>query len=96
MCWIFRIVRWIIYRRAHTPQLFSTRNAFSNGGVYEDPATGASTPVLAGYLRAIAWPHAGCIVVYQGDDIGVSLPLYGDISAKPGASILVSGTARVM
>jgi hypothetical protein len=38
--------------------------------VYEDPATGAATAALAGYLREIDWPHGGKIEVIQGEDMG--------------------------
>ena len=38
---------------AKSPVLFHTRNPFASGGVYEDPATGAATAALAGYLRDI-------------------------------------------
>ena len=95
---LMRQAGWVtvLLGHAHTPQFFSTRNAFAYGGVYEDPATGASTAALAGYLRDIAWLHAGRIVVHQGDDMGVPCRLHAEISATPGASIRVSGTARVM
>ena len=33
-------------------RLLHTRNAFASGGVLEDPATGAATAALAGYLLA--------------------------------------------
>jgi predicted PhzF superfamily epimerase YddE/YHI9 len=48
----------ICFAYAETPQLFHTRNPFASGGVYEDPATGAATAALAGYLRDIDWPQA--------------------------------------
>ncbi|TIQ53947.1 PhzF family phenazine biosynthesis protein, partial [Mesorhizobium sp.] len=41
----------ILLAFAETPRLFHTRNPFASGGVYEDPATGASTAAFAGYLR---------------------------------------------
>lgn len=81
---------------AETPQLFHTRNPFASGGVYEDPATGAATAALAGYLRDLAWPHGGTIDVVQGEDMGMLSKLRADISPTPGSSIRVSGTARVM
>ncbi|MES2940609.1 MAG: PhzF family phenazine biosynthesis protein [Pseudomonadota bacterium] len=81
---------------AETPQLLHTRNAFAYGGVYEDPATGASTAALAGYLRELGWPHGGHIELRQGDDMGVPCRLRADITPEPGASIRVSGVARVM
>ena len=39
---------------ADTPRLFHTRNPFASGGVYEDPATGASTSPPAA-CRASRW-----------------------------------------
>jgi len=86
----------ILLGHAETPQRFHTRNPFAYGGVYEDPATGASTAALAGHLRDIGWPHGGRIDVHQGDDMGVPSRLRAEITASPGASIRVSGTARFM
>jgi PhzF family phenazine biosynthesis protein len=86
----------ILFAHAETPQLFQTRNAFAYGGVYEDPATGAGTAALAGYLRDIAWPHMGAIDVVQGEDMGMRSLLRAEISPTSGASISVSGTARIM
>ncbi len=86
----------ILLAYAETPQLFHTRNPFASGGVYEDPATGAATAALAGYLRDIAWPHGGHIDVVQGEDMGRRSRLRVDISPVPGGSIRVSGTARIM
>jgi PhzF family phenazine biosynthesis protein len=79
---------------AETPRLLHTRNAFASGGVYEDPATGAATAALAGYLRDIAWPHGGVIDVIQGEDMGVRSLLRAGIPPMPGSPIRVSGTAR--
>jgi len=81
---------------AETPSLFHTRNAFASGGVLEDPATGAATAALGGYLRDLGWPHGGTIAVRQGDDMGAPSRLRADIPAAPGTSIRVSGLARVM
>ena len=81
---------------AETPQLFHTRNAFAYGGVYEDPATGAATAALAGYLRDIQWPHKGSLEIIQGQDMGMRSLLRADFSSEIGSSIRVSGTARVM
>lgn len=86
----------ILLAYAETPQLFHTRNPFASGGVYEDPATGAATAALAGYLRDIAWPHGGVIDIVQGEDMGMRSRLRAEISPIPGSSIRVSGTARVM
>lgn len=81
---------------AETPQLFHTRNPFASGGVYEDPATGAATAALAGYLRDIDWPHNGVIDIVQGEDMGMRSLLKAEILPEPGSSIRVSGTARLM
>ena len=81
---------------AETPRLLHTRNPFASGGVYEDPATGAATAALAGYLRDIAWPHGGAIDVVQGEDMGMLSRLRAAIPPAPGSSIRVSGTARLM
>lgn len=81
---------------AETPQRFHTRNPFASGGVYEDPATGAATAALGGYLRDIGWPHGGVIEVVQGEDMGMRSRLRAEISPAPGSSIRVSGTARIM
>jgi PhzF family phenazine biosynthesis protein len=86
----------IVLAHAETAQLFHTRNPFASGGVYEDPATGAATAALAGYLRDIAWPHGGVIDVVQGEDMGMLSRLRANISPTPGSSIRVSGSARVM
>lgn len=86
----------ILLAYAETPRLFHTRNPFASGGVYEDPATGASTAAFAGYLRDIGWPHGGAIDVVQGEDMGVRSRLHADIAPEIGSSIRVSGTARMM
>jgi PhzF family phenazine biosynthesis protein len=75
---------------------FDTRNAFAYGGVPEDPATGASTAALAGYLRDLKWPHGGRIEIVQGEDMGVRSLLRAEFSDVPGSSVRVSGTARTM
>jgi len=79
---------------AETPRLFHTRNPFASGGVYEDPATGAATAALAGYLRDLDWPHGGAIAVVQGEDMRSRSLLHADIPAARGSSIRVSGMAR--
>jgi PhzF family phenazine biosynthesis protein len=86
----------ILLVHSETPRLFHTRNPFASGGVYEDPATGAATAAFAGYLRDIGWSHGGAIDVVQGEDMGLRSLLHADISAEPGSSIRVSGTARMM
>jgi PhzF family phenazine biosynthesis protein len=86
----------ILLAFAESGQTFHTRNAFASGGVYEDPATGAATAALAGYLRDIAWPHQGTIDIVQGEDMGQRSRLRAEFSPVPGSSIRVSGTARLM
>jgi PhzF family phenazine biosynthesis protein len=81
---------------AENQQRFHARNPFASGGVYEDPATGAAAAALAGYLRDIGWPHGGAIDILQGDDMDVPSRLHAEITAEKGASIRISGTARVM
>jgi PhzF family phenazine biosynthesis protein len=79
---------------AERARLFHTRNPFASGGVYEDPATGAGTAALAGYLRDLGWPHGGAIDVVQGEDMGMRSLLHAEIGAETGGSVRVSGTAR--
>jgi len=86
----------IVLAWAEHERLFHTRNAFASGGVLEDPATGAATAALAGYLRDIGWPHGGRIEVVQGEDMGMRSLLGAEIGAGAGASIRVAGTARMM
>jgi PhzF family phenazine biosynthesis protein len=81
---------------AESARLFHTRNPFASGGVLEDPATGAGTAALAGYLRDLGWPHGGAIDVVQGEDMGMRSRLHADIGDAPGSSIRVAGTARFM
>jgi PhzF family phenazine biosynthesis protein len=81
---------------AESDHLFHTRNPFASGGVYEDPATGAATAALAGYLRDLRWPHDGDIDLVQGEDMGMRSRLRAEIPPTPGSSIRVSGTARVI
>jgi PhzF family phenazine biosynthesis protein len=81
---------------AENARLFHTRNPFASGGVLEDPATGAGTAALAGYLRDLGWPHGGAIDVVQGEDMGMRSRLHADIGENPGSSIRVAGTARFM
>lgn len=86
----------VVLAWAEGPQRFHTRNPFASGGVHEDPATGAGTAALAGYLRDIGWPHGGRIEVVQGEDIGMRSRLTAEIGSEAGGSIRVSGTARML
>jgi PhzF family phenazine biosynthesis protein len=84
----------VVLAWAESGTLFHTRNPFASGGVYEDPATGAGTAALAGYLRDLGWPHGGAIDIVQGEDMGMRSRLRADIGLDQGGSIRVSGTAR--
>ena len=86
----------VVLAYAETPRLFHTRNPFASGGVYEDPATGAATAALAGYLRDLDWPHGGSIEIVQGEDMGSRSRITAEIPPERGSSIRVSGTARMM
>ncbi len=81
---------------AKSPVLFHTRNPFASGGVYEDPATGAATAALAGYLRDINWPHNGKIDIVQGEDMGYKSLIHAEFGSVAGESIRVSGAVRVL
>ncbi|MDR6432587.1 PhzF family phenazine biosynthesis protein [Brucella pseudogrignonensis] len=86
----------ILLVHAETPTRFHSRNPFASGGVYEDPATGASTAAFAAYLRDLGWPHGGAIEVLQGEDMGIPCHLRAEIGHIRGESIRLSGTARLM
>jgi len=81
---------------AEGPQTFHSRNAFAAGGVYEDPATGAATAALGGYLQSLGWPHGGRIAVLQGEDMGCRSLLDAEIPMQPGGSIRVAGQVRCL
>ncbi len=86
----------VVLAWAEGPRMFHTRNPFAAGGVYEDPATGAGTAALAGYLRDLGWPHGGRIEVVQGEDMGMRSRLTAEISSEPGSSVRILGVARMM
>lgn len=86
----------VLLAYSETAQLFHTRNPFASGGVYEDPATGASTAAFAGCLRDLGWPHGGKISIHQGDDMGSPSRLTAEFSDVTGSSIRVSGRVRMM
>jgi len=86
----------IMLAYAQTARLFHVRNAFAFGGVYEDPATGASAAALGAYLQDLAWGHGGAIDVHQGDDMGVPCRIHVEIGTGPGGAIRLSGAVRFM
>lgn len=85
---------------AETERLFHARNPFASGGVMEDPATGAAAAALGGYLRDLGWPgvagSGGEVSIVQGEDMGMRSLLTVSIPPETGASVRVSGKARVM
>ncbi|MEM8512128.1 PhzF family phenazine biosynthesis protein [Massilia sp. MP_M2] len=86
----------IVLAWAEHDQLFHTRNAFASGGVLEDPATGAATAALAGYLRDLGWSHGGRIEVVQGEDMGMRSLITADFGNDIGGPVRVSGSARML
>ena len=90
----------VVLAWAETDTLFHTRNPFASGGVYEDPATGAGTAALAGYLRDLGWtrnwPQGRAIDIVQGEDMDMRSRLRAEIGVERGGSIRVSGTARFL
>jgi len=81
---------------AETAQKFHSRNPFAFGGVYEDPATGAASAALGGYLRDTGWPYQGHIDIIQGEDMGMRSLIAVEIDTIPGNPIRISGQAREM
>ncbi|MET0423714.1 MAG: PhzF family phenazine biosynthesis isomerase [Actinoplanes sp.] len=72
---------------------FDVRNPFPVGGVYEDPATGASAAAFGGYLRDLLLVEDDATIqLRQGDDQG--RPSRLTVQLTPGeAGVRVSGTA---
>ncbi len=62
-----------------------TRNMFASGGVYEDPATGAASAALIGYLRDIEWLSSNNVEIIQGEDMGRLSKIFANI---PSLSVL--------
>ncbi|HET7346053.1 MAG TPA: PhzF family phenazine biosynthesis protein [Acidobacteriaceae bacterium] len=81
---------------AETERRFHARNPFPEGGIYEDPATGAAAAALGGYLRDLGWLRAGEIEILQGWDMGIPSRLRPEWTEEPGGSVRVSGAARWM
>ncbi|MFT5219791.1 MAG: PhzF family phenazine biosynthesis protein [Gammaproteobacteria bacterium] len=86
----------IMFVFVESSRQFHSRNPFASGGVFEDPATGAASAAFAGYLRDLGWPHQGSINIVQGEDMGLRSIIQAEISAEAGASIRVSGSARII
>ena len=86
----------IVLAWAEHDNLFHTRNAFASGGVLEDPATGAATAALAGYLRDLGWPHGGRIEIVQGEDMGMRSLITAEFTNEIGSPIRVAGSARML
>ncbi len=84
----------IMLVHAASDRQFNVRNAFAVGGIYEDPATGASAAAFAGYLRDLGWPHGGAIDIVQGDDMGSRSLIHAAFGEQRGSAISVSGTVR--
>lgn len=74
--------------------VFHSRNAFASGGVYEDPATGASAAALGGYLRDIGWNGPTSFTILQGEYMGVPSRLSVSYTREAGGSVAVSGETR--
>ncbi len=89
--WVTVLLGW-----AESERVLHTRNAFAYGGVFEDPATGAATAALAGWLRELGRPAQGHVDVIQGEDIapGARSLLSVDYGPAAGSSIRVSGRVR--
>lgn len=81
---------------AATTSRFHARNAFAAGGVFEDAATGAAAAALGGYLRDLGWPHDSNIEIMQGEHMGQPCRPIVTIPDRPGASVRVSGAARLL
>ncbi|MGB7336917.1 MAG: PhzF family phenazine biosynthesis protein [Salaquimonas sp.] len=84
----------VCFGHAESEQLFHVRNAFASGGVLEDPATGAASAALSGYLRDISWNHAGNITFIQGEDMGSRSIIKSHIPPKRGEGIHIHGEVR--
>jgi PhzF family phenazine biosynthesis protein len=61
----------LLHATDDSAKLWSSRNPFPVGGVYEDPATGAAAAAFGGYLRDLGSCVVGDVVlIHQGDDMG--------------------------
>ncbi|MFH7595793.1 PhzF family phenazine biosynthesis isomerase [Streptomyces racemochromogenes] len=80
--------------RRESPTVFHTRNPFPPGGVVEDPATGAASAALGGYLRSLDLVDVPAVLtVHQGVDMGRPSLITVGVPADPAAGIEVTGTA---
>lgn len=80
--------------RRESPTVFHTRNPFPPGGVVEDPATGAASAALGGYLRSLGLVEVPAVLtVHQGVDMGRPSLITVGVPADPAAGIEVTGTA---
>ncbi|WP_079429175.1 PhzF family phenazine biosynthesis protein [Streptomyces katrae] len=80
--------------RRESPTVFHTRNPFPPGGVVEDPATGAASAALGGYLRSLGLVEVPAVLtVHQGVDMGRPSLITVGVPADPTAGIEVTGTA---
>ncbi|MEU8434954.1 PhzF family phenazine biosynthesis isomerase [Streptomyces sp. NPDC029216] len=80
--------------RRESPTVFHTRNPFPPGGVVEDPATGAASAALGGYLRSLGLVEVPAVLtVHQGADMGRPSLITVGVPADPAAGIEVTGTA---
>jgi PhzF family phenazine biosynthesis protein len=74
--------------------VFHARNPFPPGGIVEDPATGAATAALGGYLCELELVALlSTVTVRQGDDIGRPGVLTIGILAEARSGIAVTGAA---
>ncbi|MET8296823.1 PhzF family phenazine biosynthesis isomerase [Streptomyces sp. NPDC005180] len=77
-----------------SPTVFHTRNPFPPGGVVEDPATGAASAALGGYLRELGLVEVPAVLtLHQGVDMGRPSLITVGVPAAPTAGIEVTGTA---
>jgi len=77
-----------------TPTVFHARNPFPPGGVFEDPATGASAAALGGYLREFELvPLPATLTIHQGVDMGRPSTITVTVPREAGSGIGVSGAA---
>jgi PhzF family phenazine biosynthesis protein len=77
-----------------TPFVYHARNPFPQGGVVEDPATGAAAAAFGGYLRALELvPTPTSITIYQGYDMGRPSKIIVTVQSEPGSGIAVTGSA---